>query len=486
MDLLHKFLKTNNPTKAEKKILVGLLSILIILCTLTFLSHRNSKRVISSAEEVEHSQEIKYHIQEILSYSADLETGARGYIITGDASYLDPAHKAIASIYIHLDHLKELLGNDPKSVKRIQELSGLIEREISVSTVSVEIRKAKGLDEAIAYVANGKSKAVMDDIRAISDTMLKEEDVKLKREREENRTYIKNFNLTFDLMLVKIALSVLTVFFVLRFYFKKRRKDENLLRDHQKLLQSVIDNTSSVIFIKDLSGRYLLINNRFEQLFHITREEIKGKTDYNIFPKDVADHVRKADLEVVHSGKTMEFEEDVPNNGELRHYISIKFPLFDHDNIIYAVGGIATDITERKLTEKEIRLRADHIMDLFNNAPCAYHSVNAEGIITEINDTELKWLGYTRDEVVGKMNILDIFSEESKKTINKNFPRMKEGKIESLINLEMLLMRKDGSVFPVEAHITVLFDDEGKFLRTRTSLFDISMRRQADSLMSNN
>ncbi|MFI5218621.1 MAG: CHASE3 domain-containing protein, partial [Bacteroidia bacterium] len=357
MDFLHRFLKTNHPTKAEKKILVGLLSILIILCTLTFLSHRNSKRIISSAEAVDRSQEIKYHIEQVLAVATDLETGARGFVITGDEQYLEPVNNAVATIFVHLDHLKEIVGNNPLQLSRISGLTQLVDKKIQVSTGMAEIRRAKGMNEAITYMEGSESKSLMDSIRSITGKMTLEENELLKNEREENRTHIKNFNLTFDLMLVKIALSVLTVFFILRFYFKKRRDDEDLLKDHQKLLQSIVDNTSSVIFIKDLSGKYVLINSRYEQLFHITREAIKGKTDYNMFPKEIADAVRKADLEVEHTGRTMEFEEDVPNNGEMRHYISIKFPLFDHDNIIYAIGGIATDITERKLNEREIRLR---------------------------------------------------------------------------------------------------------------------------------
>src|SRR6185295_12521219 len=107
MDFLHRFLKTAHPTKAEKKILVGLLSILIILCTLTYLSHHNSQRVITSSEAVDRSQEIKYQTMQVLAAVTELEDGARGYVITGDLQYIEPADKAIANLNIHLDHLKE-------------------------------------------------------------------------------------------------------------------------------------------------------------------------------------------------------------------------------------------------------------------------------------------------------------------------------------------------------------------------------------------
>ncbi|MFI5219814.1 MAG: PAS domain-containing protein, partial [Bacteroidia bacterium] len=162
------------------------------------------------------------------------------------------------------------------------------------------------------------------------------------------------------------------------------------------------------------------------------------------------------------------------------------FPLFDHDNIIYAIGGIATDITERKLNEREIRLRADHIIDLFNNAPCAYHSVNNQGIITEINDTELKWLGYTREEVINKMHILQILADDGKKLFDYYFPKVKQGKIDTLTNVELKMKRKDGTLFLVESNITMQFDEEGNFVSTRSSFFDISMRKHAESLISQN
>jgi two-component system, NarL family, sensor kinase len=485
-ELLHRFLKTAHPTKAERKILVGLLSILIILCTLTYLSHRNSQRVISSAEEVDRSQEIKYHIEQVLAVATDLETGARGYVITGDKQFLEPATKAIATIFVHLDHLKEKVGNDSIQLARIDQLSDLVNKKISVSTGIAEMRKTSGLNAAIQYMAASDSQELMDKIRSITDTMLKEEDARLKKEREENRAHINNFNLTFDLLLVKIAISILTVFFILRFYFKARRKSQHLLTESKQLLQSIIDNTSSVICIKDLSGRYLLTNTSFRQIFNITQEEINRKTDREILPAEVAETFRKADLEVVRTGKLMEFEEDILVNGDMRHYLTIKFPLFDDDNHVNVVCSIATDITERKRMEKLIIEQSDNMLDLINNAPFAYHSINSGGIVIEMNDTELKWLGYRREEIIGKMHIKNLLSEEGNKVFEFYFPKVKEGKLDVIQNLEVGLKRKDGSIIPVEAHVTVHYDDNGEFLRTRTSFFDISVRKQAEALMSQN
>jgi PAS domain S-box-containing protein len=486
MDFLHRFLKTAHPTKAEKKILVALLSILIILCTLTYLSHRNSKRVISSAEAVDRSQEIKYHIEQILAEVMAFETGARGYIITGDMQYFEPAAEANRTISEHLSILTGLVGNNADQLERIDRLRELVDKKISVSNSIAERRKASGLNEAIKYMSASESKALMDKIRMLTNTMTDDENILLKKEREESRNNIRNFNLTFDLLLVKMAISILTVFFILRFYFKARRNSEQLLSESKHLLQSIIDNTSSVVFIKDLSGKYLLINTSYEKLYNISREEIKGKTCGEIFGKDIADKIRKTDQEVISTVKLMEFEEDIPNNNELRHYLTIKFPLFDNQNEMYAVCGIATDITERKRMEKLMTERSESVLDLFNNAPCGYHSINAEGIVIEVNDTELKWLGYKREEIVGKMSIRNLLHKESHEILDYYFPKAKAAKIKMLQNIELILLRKDGTSFPVEAHVTIQYDDDGKFLRTRTSFFDISVRKQAESLVSQN
>src|SRR5436190_16781849 len=109
-------------TKSERKILLSLLSILIILCSLAYFSHRNSNRVLSSAEEVDHAQEIKYHIEQVLSVSIDMENGARGFVITGDEKYLEPTNKAIATIFEHLDQLKQVSVGNSEQLQRISEL----------------------------------------------------------------------------------------------------------------------------------------------------------------------------------------------------------------------------------------------------------------------------------------------------------------------------------------------------------------------------
>jgi PAS domain S-box-containing protein len=130
-----------------------------------------------------------------------------------------------------------------------------------------------------------------------------------------------------------------------------RKRAEDALRRNEQLLQDIINNTTAVIYVKDTDGRYLLINRRFKQLFHLTMDQIVGHTDHDIFPIDIADAFRANDMAVLERNRAVEYEEYAPHSDGLHAYISIKFPLYDHTGKPYATCGISTDITERKRIE---------------------------------------------------------------------------------------------------------------------------------------
>lgn len=119
--------------------------------------------------------------------------------------------------------------------------------------------------------------------------------------------------------------------------------------------RELLNNTSSLVYMKDMDGRYLFINRRFETLFHITEHEIKGKTDYDIVSKEKAESFRKNDRMAAEAGKPLEFDETVTQDDGEHIYISVKFPLKNASGEIYAICGISTDITDRITMEESLR-----------------------------------------------------------------------------------------------------------------------------------
>jgi PAS domain S-box-containing protein len=134
----------------------------------------------------------------------------------------------------------------------------------------------------------------------------------------------------------------------------ERKVEEERHRHIEARLQAILDNTIAVIYVKDTEGRYLLINRQFEDLFHVTRQNVIDKTDRDLFPADIAEAFRANDCKVLETRSALEFEEIAPHDDEVRTYLSVKFPLCDAGGVPYAVCGISTDITERKRAEMKL------------------------------------------------------------------------------------------------------------------------------------
>ena len=103
-----------------------------------------------------------------------------------------------------------------------------------------------------------------------------------------------------------------------------------------------------MVFVKDLDLRYVLVNREYERRHSVQRDQIRGRTDFDILPHDVAEALRENDRQVIEAGVPIQFEETVPSGGGERVYVSSKFLLRNRTGKSYAVCGVATDITELK------------------------------------------------------------------------------------------------------------------------------------------
>ena len=216
-----------------------------------------------------------------------------------------------------------------------------------------------------------------------------------------------------------------------------RNVSEQLLLDNKKLLLSIIDNTTNPISIKKINGEYLLVNKQFEQLFHITAQEVKGKTDHDFLDKEIADAYRNTDLEVVKAGKEMKFEETISQPDGLHTYIAVKFPLYDLTGRIYAVGAISTDITERKETEKSLKAG-----ETFFNMSMDCLIISSKDTFVKINPATLNTLGYLEADLVSKVFTSFIHPEDLEKT-KQEIVKLEAGTF--TVNFENRFLCKDGS-----------------------------------------
>ena len=177
------------------------------------------------------------------------------------------------------------------------------------------------------------------------------------------------------------------------------KETENALKRSEALFRAVVNHSPTKIHIKDVEGRYTLINKGAEKLFGVTDAEGRGKTSYDLFPKDVADAFLAHDRAVMESGKAVEGEEEFEMEDGIHTFLTVKFPIYDLDGVA-AVGAIGTDITERKRAEENIRRLAAAIEGLSENFALYgpddrliisnrnYRQLNAETIAPDITFEE--------------------------------------------------------------------------------------------------
>ena len=153
--------------------------------------------------------------------------------------------------------------------------------------------------------------------------------------------------------------------------FEEAHVARQQLREREAQLNAILEHSPSPIFLKDTTGRYLLASRRL--LEYVGADDIAdviGKTDYDLFPGDVADAVHDHDRRVIRERRALEFEERAPVKNEDRVLLTVKFPLLDRDGEVTAIAGVSSDITARKAAEHEIRLavdRRDHFLAMLSH-----------------------------------------------------------------------------------------------------------------------
>jgi PAS domain S-box-containing protein len=142
----------------------------------------------------------------------------------------------------------------------------------------------------------------------------------------------------------------------------EKREMENVLRNYeivivqnQERLQSILDNATSLIYVKDLEGKYLLVNKQFKQVLNVTESEIIGKTDFDFTDPAQAQLFKETDDKVLSTCKPVELEIIIGKEGKNHTLLITKFPLVNAQNKVYGISGIATDISERVSQLEELK-----------------------------------------------------------------------------------------------------------------------------------
>lgn len=244
---------------------------------------------------------------------------------------------------------------------------------------------------------------------------------RIKNQGNDNLNQMLDWAIGFLFLLSIVLLSV--VYIIIRTQLRVKNISQKLLFENQQLLQSIIDNASSLIFIKRINGEYLLINKQFASLYQVNSSTIIGKTDADFLAPELAYANRNSDMEVVKALKEIKIEETVEQEDGKHTYLAIKFPLYDSTGRIYAIGSIATDITERKKLEESLAASDK----LFNMSTEMMLIATLEKFI-KVNPATSKILGYSEKELLNQPFLNFVYPEDKNNT-KQEVTKLKGGDI---------------------------------------------------------
>jgi diguanylate cyclase (GGDEF)-like protein/PAS domain S-box-containing protein len=253
----------------------------------------------------------------------------------------------------------------------------------------------------------------------------------------------------------------------------QRKSAERRLADSERRLNAVVNDQTDIVCRFDHQGALTFANAACRRLFSLTDASI-GVATWRavVWPADAP--AVKNQLKAMSPDNPLVVTENrfVNDAGVLRWAEFINRGFFDAAGVLQEVQTVGRDVTERKNLEACLADATERQRDLYDNAPCGYHSIDANGKFLQINRTALAWLGCERDEVVGRLGPTDFFTEEGRAQFNLNFPKfIAEGRIGPL---QFDLRSRDGTLRRISVSATAVRDPQGRLLMSRSVMYDIS------------
>jgi len=179
--------------------------------------------------------------------------------------------------------------------------------------------------------------------------------------------------------------------------------------------------------------------------------------------------------EALSAGRALALDLHDPDRDE---WASVQLQPVQGGETVSGFIAVHVDITARKKAAQALQAMNREIQDLYDNAPCGYHSLDADGRFLRINDAGLRLLGYARDELVGRRRFDELLAPGSMDAYRRREPMLRERG--QLAHLEVELVRKDGSSFFADLTATAIYDSGGGYLASRATFTDVTERRLAE------
>jgi len=269
----------------ERKLFTGFTAVIILMLALGIFSSYYSDKRITTAKLVEHTNNVLHEAEQTLSITKDLESGSRGYIITGDSDYLEPFTMAKDTLFGHLKKLKELTADNFVQQVRTDSLSALVGKRISFSLQSIVLRNEKGVESASKMIATRLGKSYMERIRNLIFQIQQEESNLLAQRQNENNKSIVSFNRAFFVFLAGVLILLIIIPFSIRNNILLRKRAAEKLKEFEHFF----NNSNDLSCIANTEGYFEILNPSFEKVLGHSQNELSENPFLDfVHPDDIS------------------------------------------------------------------------------------------------------------------------------------------------------------------------------------------------------
>jgi PAS domain S-box-containing protein len=249
------------------------------------------------------------------------------------------------------------------------------------------------------------------------------------------------------------------------------------LHKNLALLRGIMESTPDAVFVKDLNGRYMMVNPAAGKFVSRAPDEVLGLTDVDLFGAENGRTLMHRDREVIATGETQTYEFSRPATTGVSTYLTTKGPYRDANGRVLGVLGISRDITDRKRAEEEIRQSQQKLRMHFENTPLAVVEWDLDFRVAAWNPSAERIFGYTREEAIGQ-HANFIVPPEARPQVNKVWASLvaQDGGLQGANEN----ITKTGQVIFCEWYNTPLVDDAGRVLGVASLVEDVTERKRAE------
>ncbi len=256
------------------------------------------------------------------------------------------------------------------------------------------------------------------------------------------------------------------------------------LVESQRLLQAVMDFSPNVIIVKDLSGRYVLLNRMFASMLGTSVDAAREKSDEDLFPAADAERHRRMDASVIAKRALTSYEEVFERNGNRRVFLINEFPLRDANDTVFGVCAIWSEITERKRAEEALRQREADLREAERIAHVGGWTWDARGDRTRWSDELYQIFGRDPSEPVpplfGDDSHVHLFTRDSVDRLRAAVRKVLRDGLP--FEIELTLTRPDGSIRYARTRAEAIRDEAGKVVGVAGTAQDVTELREAERL----